>query len=225
KNCHTDQPRTSPAINSKKETITKGNNQLIQNFPSASCCPLTGNVRNTHKDAPSRPIDEAATVPFIIAYINSKTPCATGHDTLLYVLTSLRFIEPPPLKKPITPKTRKNKIGKKTNHSRKSRLIENHSFLPSAMTGCRNIWRALFVLRFFFFLLLPSLSWIQPLRKPRSTSAVATITLTKASNTIKTNGRTKSIPPLWACIIAALPQLTGTHLGNTGKPANNYSST
>src|SRR5699024_12000725 len=81
------------------------------------------------------------------------------HDTLLYVLTSLKLIEPPPLKKPITPNTRKNKIGKKTNHSRKSRLIENHSFLPSAITGCRTIWRSLFVLRFFFFLLLPSLSW------------------------------------------------------------------
>src|SRR5690625_975867 len=178
------------------ETITKGNNKLIHNVPRSSCCPLTGNERNTHKDAPSRPRDEAATVPFIIAYINSKTPCATGHDTLLYVLTSLKLIEPPPLKKPITPNTRKNKIGKKTNHSRKSRLIENHSFLPSAITGCRNIWRSLFVLRFFFFLLPPSHSWIQPLQKPRSTIAVATITLNKASNTIKINGKTKSMPPL-----------------------------
>src|SRR5690625_7193700 len=60
KNCHTDQPRTSPAINSKKETITKGNNQLIQNFPSDSCCPLNGYVSTNLKDEPSRLKDETA---------------------------------------------------------------------------------------------------------------------------------------------------------------------
>src|SRR5699024_6095789 len=90
-----------------------------------------------------------------------------GQEISLYPRISLKL--PPPLKKPIIPKMKNIAIGISTNHSRISRLIENHSFFPTANIGFPTVLATLFFC-FFFLLLLPSLKRIQPVRNPFSRS-------------------------------------------------------
>src|SRR5690625_520094 len=136
-----------------------------------------------------------------------------GQEISLYPRISLKL--PPPLKKPIIPKMKNIAIGISTSHSRISRLIENHSFFAIAKIGFPTVLLTL-LFCFFFFLLLPSLILIQPVRNPFSTNEIVAMTLITANSTNIINRSKKLIDPFADSTNEVPPQLKGTHFGNNG---------